>query len=167
MFFVTERDYARLQTGQVASLTTDAFASETFSGTIQRIAPVFRESTRQARVELRVDNLELRLKPGMFVRATVILDRVEDAVIVPEQANGVKFERFVFDAMAWSPNVAVMEVARNEEFAPIKNASGQDSPATARRLLVDRYARWLAQAGVSVPRSEPTRGCRVTVVSPT
>jgi multidrug efflux pump subunit AcrA (membrane-fusion protein) len=47
---------------------------------------VFRESTRQARVELRVDNPQLRLKPGMFVRATVVLQRVQEATVVPEQA---------------------------------------------------------------------------------
>jgi RND family efflux transporter MFP subunit len=86
VFFVTERDYARLQPGQVATLSTDAFPRATFAGSIRRISPVFRESTRQARVELQVANRERRLKPGMFVRATVVLDRVEQAVVVPEQA---------------------------------------------------------------------------------
>jgi RND family efflux transporter MFP subunit len=86
VFFVTERDYAQLQTGQSASLSTDAYPEEVFRGTLERIAPVFREATRQARVELQVANAALRLKPGMFVRATVMLERMEDAVIVPEQA---------------------------------------------------------------------------------
>lgn len=90
VFFVTERDYGRLQTGQSATLSTDAFPGETFPANIERIAPVFRESTRQARVELRAANAELRLKPGMFVRATVMLDRVEQAVVVPEQALTVR-----------------------------------------------------------------------------
>jgi RND family efflux transporter MFP subunit len=86
VFFVTERDYAQLEPGQSATLFTDAFPGEAFPADIQRIAPVFREATRQARVELRVANSELRLKPGMFARATVMLERVERAVIVPEQA---------------------------------------------------------------------------------
>ena len=86
VFFVTERDYARLENGQHVILATDAFPEEAFQGTISRIAPVFRESTRQARVELRVENPELRLKPGMFARATVTLQREEAATIVPEQA---------------------------------------------------------------------------------
>lgn len=86
VFFVTERDYARLRTGQPVLLSTDAFPEEEFHGRIARIAPVFRESTRQARVELRAENPELRLKPGMFVRATVTLRREEAATIVPEQA---------------------------------------------------------------------------------
>jgi RND family efflux transporter MFP subunit len=67
-------------------LRTDAHPGDVFEGTIARIAPVFIESTRQARVEVSVENPELRLKPGMFVRATVVLDRVADATIVPEQS---------------------------------------------------------------------------------
>jgi RND family efflux transporter MFP subunit len=86
VFFVTERDYAKLKAGQLSSLNTDAFPGETFEGSVQRIAPVFSESTRQARVELLVANPELRLKPGMFVRASVKLAREEDATIVPVQA---------------------------------------------------------------------------------
>ena len=86
VFFVTERDYSKLSVGQLASLGTDAFPGETFEGSVQRIAPVFSESTRQARVELLVSNPELRLKPGMFVRASVKLARVEDAIIIPVQA---------------------------------------------------------------------------------
>ncbi|HSS65620.1 MAG TPA: efflux RND transporter periplasmic adaptor subunit [Gammaproteobacteria bacterium] len=86
VFFVTERDYALLKPEQVAVLRTDAFPDEAFEGRIARIAPVFRESTRQARVEAWLDNPGLRLKPGMFVRATVVLDRVAETTIVPEQA---------------------------------------------------------------------------------
>ncbi len=86
VFFVTERDYALLKPDQIAVLRTDAFPGETFEGRIARIAPVFRESTRQARVEVWLENPGLRLKPGMFVRAEVVLDRVAEATIVPEQA---------------------------------------------------------------------------------
>ena len=84
--FVTERDYARLKPGQLVSLTTDAYPGERFSGRIDRIAPVFRKSTRQARVEMTIENPRFRLKPGMFIRATVEMDRVPDTTIVPEEA---------------------------------------------------------------------------------
>ena len=86
VFFVTERDYAKLQVGQQASLDTDAFPGDRFSGSVQRIAPVFSETTRQARVELLVNNPDQRLKPGMFIRASVMLQRLENAIIVPELA---------------------------------------------------------------------------------
>jgi RND family efflux transporter MFP subunit len=83
---VTERDYGRLRLGQEARLTTDTFPGEAFRGRIDRIAPVFRASSRQARIELTLANPEGRLKPGMFIRATITLDHVEEAVAVPEAA---------------------------------------------------------------------------------
>lgn len=93
VFFVTERDYALLMQGQQASLTTDAYPGESFNGTLARIAPVFRESTRQARVEVQVKNSQLRLKPGMFVRVTVTLEQAHDAIIIPEQALVTRDEK--------------------------------------------------------------------------
>jgi len=86
VMFVTERDYGRLATGQAITLRADAYPNETFAGTITRIAPVFRASSRQARVELRSPNTDHKLKPGMFIRATVELDQADDATIVPEEA---------------------------------------------------------------------------------
>ena len=91
--FITERDYARLKPGQLVSLTTDAYPGERFTGRIDRIAPVFRKSTRQARIEMIIDNAQHRLKPGMFIRATVVLDQVPDATIVPQQALTIREDR--------------------------------------------------------------------------
>ncbi|KAA3632442.1 MAG: efflux RND transporter periplasmic adaptor subunit [Proteobacteria bacterium] len=90
VFYVTERDYGLLAVGQAVTLRTDAYPGETFAGEIARISPVFRENARQARVEMRADNPDIRLKPGMFVRASVRLERVADAVIVPERALTVR-----------------------------------------------------------------------------
>ncbi len=84
--FVTERDYGRIAVDQSATLTTDAFPEETFTGQVVRISPIFRQESRQARVELRIENPAQRLKPGMFIRVTLELARVEDATIVPEAA---------------------------------------------------------------------------------
>jgi len=91
--FVTEGDYARLRPGQLVSLTTDAYPGEQFAGRIERIAPVFLKSTRQARVEMTIENPQHRLKPGMFIRATVAFARVPEAVIVPEQALTIRDDR--------------------------------------------------------------------------
>ena len=83
---ITEKDYARLSIGQEADLTTDAFPDAIFHGAISRIAPIFKQETRQARVEITIENPNHQLKPGMFIRATVTLDHREHAVIIPEQA---------------------------------------------------------------------------------
>ncbi|HSH28443.1 MAG TPA: efflux RND transporter periplasmic adaptor subunit [Thiohalobacter sp.] len=110
VFHVPERDYARLQRGQRADLYTDAYPGEVFGGEIARIAPVFRANARQARVELRIDNPGHRLKPGMFARIDLVLERVEKAVIVPEAAlvrrdGGDGVFRVTADgqAVAWVP----------------------------------------------------------------
>ena len=91
--YVTERDYARLKSGQPVALITEAFPGEQFAGRIERIAPVFRKSTRQARIEMTIDNPRHRLKPGMFIRTTVALTQVADATIIPEQALTIRDDR--------------------------------------------------------------------------
>jgi RND family efflux transporter MFP subunit len=91
--FVTERDYAHLKPGQLVSLTTDAYPGERNPGRIARIAPVFRKSTRQARIEMAIDNPQHRLKPGMFISTTVVLARVPEATIVPQQALTIRDDR--------------------------------------------------------------------------
>jgi RND family efflux transporter MFP subunit len=74
-------------------LTTDAYPGEQFAGRIDRIAPVFRKSTRQARIEMTIDNPRHRLKPGMFISAAVVLARVPEAIIVPEQALTIRDDK--------------------------------------------------------------------------
>jgi RND family efflux transporter MFP subunit len=105
---VTEREYGSLRPGQLAAITTDAYPGTAFSGTIRRIAPVFRETSRQARMELEIANPDHLLKPGMFVRAEVVLDRVDDATIVPlgalvtrEGKTGVFVLDDAGDRVAW------------------------------------------------------------------
>jgi RND family efflux transporter MFP subunit len=83
VFFVTERDYAYLEAGQPVEVLTDAYPDQAFAGTIERIAPVFRENSRQARVEIMVPNDDQHLKPGMFIRANVEVRREDDATLVP------------------------------------------------------------------------------------
>jgi UDP-N-acetylglucosamine/UDP-N-acetylgalactosamine diphosphorylase len=70
--------------------------------------------------------------------------------VVPDAANGYKLERFVFDALPEARRAALLEVRRHEEYSPIKNRSGGESPCTARTDLVASYHRWLAAAGVEV-----------------
>lgn len=86
VIYVTERDYPRLDTGQPVTITADAFPGRRFGGTITRIAPLFRETSRQARVEIHVPNQDGLLKPGMFVSANVELQAVDRATVIPAGA---------------------------------------------------------------------------------
>lgn len=86
VIFVEERDYARLRPGLPATLVTDAVPDARFEAQLARVAPVLETGSRQARVELRVQNEDERLKPGMFVRVELVLERIEDAQLVPVAA---------------------------------------------------------------------------------
>ena len=57
--------------------------------------------------------------------------------IVPTSPNAYKFEAFLFDAFGEVDDMAILRVKREEEFAPVKNAEGVDSPETARELYIN------------------------------
>jgi UDP-N-acetylglucosamine/UDP-N-acetylgalactosamine diphosphorylase len=71
--------------------------------------------------------------------------------VKPVKANGVKFEMFVFDALPSARNPVVVETSRADDFSPVKNAEGVDSPATCRADQLRQFGRWLAMAGAAVP----------------
>ena len=54
--------------------------------------------------------------------------------VVPDSPNAYKFEAFLFDAFGELDDMVILRVKREEEFAPVKNATGVDSPETARDL---------------------------------
>jgi len=61
--------------------------------------------------------------------------------------TGWKFETFVFDSLPLAQKSCCMEVLREEEFSPVKNQQGNDSPATAREAMVQLHRSWLKEAG--------------------
>ncbi len=74
--------------------------------------------------------------------------------VEPDVANGVKFEQFVFDALPVAKNPIVVETAREDEFSPVKNADGKDSPKTCREDQLHMFARWLTAAGKAIKTDE-------------
>src|SRR5262249_13629289 len=74
------------------------------------------------------------------------------AQVNPAKENALKFEMFVFDALPMADRWLVMESPRAEEFSPVKNADGIDSPATARQAISNLAGRWLEDRGAKVRR---------------
>lgn len=72
--------------------------------------------------------------------------------VEPKEPNATKFEMFVFDALGFVEKGLVYETDRVEEFAPIKNADGTDSPTTSGSLQTERAARWMEANGATIPR---------------
>jgi UDP-N-acetylglucosamine/UDP-N-acetylgalactosamine diphosphorylase len=71
---------------------------------------------------------------------------------VQSKQDGMKLEMFVFDVFPFTERFAVLEVARNEEFSPLKNAPGTkaDNPETSRRDLLAQQRRFLEAAGAKL-----------------
>ena len=68
----------------------------------------------------------------------------------PDRANGIKFELFVFDALPFARNPVVIEARRADDFSPVKNAEGVDSPRTCREDQLRKFARWMKGAGAAL-----------------
>jgi UDP-N-acetylglucosamine/UDP-N-acetylgalactosamine diphosphorylase len=74
-------------------------------------------------------------------------------LVKPDHPNAYKFEKFIFDVVPDAKTVANVAFAREDEFSPVKNATGVDSPGMARRDMMRKFARWLEACGVRVPRT--------------
>lgn len=68
--------------------------------------------------------------------------------VTPATPNAFKFELFMFDLFPRAEGMAALLVEREEEFAPVKNADGVDSPESARTLLRAQHRKWLLAAGL-------------------
>lgn len=66
------------------------------------------------------------------------------------EVTGWKSERFIFDLIPEARTSVGLQIDRDQEFAPVKNASGADSPATAIAMAHRHYADWLTAAGVTL-----------------
>ncbi len=86
--------------------------------------------------------------------------------VKPEEPNGIKLETFVFDAIPMADNSIILQTRREEEFAPVKNATGVDSAEVTYQMMIDRSAAWLEKAGITVPRKADGSPDCVLEISP-
>ena len=54
--------------------------------------------------------------------------------VIPQEPNSYKFESFIFDAFELFDDIAILRGQREDDFAPVKNREGVDSPKTAKEL---------------------------------
>ncbi len=61
--------------------------------------------------------------------------------VIPEEPNSYKFESFIFDAFEFFDDIAILRGSREDDFAPVKNKEGVDSPKTAKELYEKYWQR--------------------------
>ncbi len=83
---VPERETGRIHAGQLAQVVVDALPDAQFDGKVLRVAPEIDPASGTFRVTVTVDNADGRLRPGMFGRVAIRVDRHEDALLTPLDA---------------------------------------------------------------------------------
>ncbi|EDU47536.1 UDP-N-acetylglucosamine pyrophosphorylase [Pyrenophora tritici-repentis Pt-1C-BFP] len=86
--------------------------------------------------------------------------------VKPEKPNGIKLEQFVFDCFPFLTleKFACMEVKREDEFSPLKNArgTGEDDPDTSKQDIMTQGKKWVQAAGATVVSEDPKDGIEVS-----
>lgn len=83
---LVEKGFNKVVPGVEADVEVDTFPGEHFSGQVSRVAPVFDPATRTAQMEIEVPNPGFRLKPGMYARVRLTVERRPNALAVPRSA---------------------------------------------------------------------------------
>ena len=94
------------------------------------------------------------------------VDTETGETVKPEKTNGIKLEQFVFDVFPQIPldKFASIEVKREDEFSPLKNAkgTGEDDQDTSKRDIMQQGQRWIEAAGGIVVNEGDASGVEVS-----
>lgn len=109
-FRVPEVFLSKITKDQDVNVRVDTFPKEVFSGKVYAVEPTVDVQTRTAMLRARIPNPDSKLKPGMFSRVTLILEKRGTALVIPEQAIVPKGSVFI----------VVKVVDGKAEFVPVK-----------------------------------------------
>ena len=153
---VVERDYFRIYKDMEATIFPTALPGKSFRAKVSRVAPMLDETSRQARIEMTIDNKNHELKPGMFITARVIYGTHLNTTIVPIEALVTRNDKdgvFVVD-----------EAAKVAKFVPVtvgyRNTTQAEivEPAVTGRVVV--LGQHLLEDGMAIriPSDEQVNG---------
>lgn len=86
LFSVGEKESSSFSKNGEVKVNADAYPGETFKGTIERISPVFEEKTHTLEIRTVLENRDLRLRPGMFIRIKSNLGKSDILFKIPRTA---------------------------------------------------------------------------------
>lgn len=83
---VVESELAQLRVGAKAEIYVDAYRKQVFRGGVSRISPTVDPESRMADMEIQVDNKDHRLKPGMFARVDLVVQRRNGVLLLSKDS---------------------------------------------------------------------------------
>lgn len=149
--FVPERELARLQPGQNASVMIDALGGRVFPARVTLVAPTIDTRTATFKVTLQVMDPGSELKPGMFARVGVVFARKADALIIPRAAlvdtesqptvfvveNGKAIPRRITTGLTESGRLEVLAGLRDSEQVVVVGQNGLKSGLAVRVVSLE------------------------------
>ena len=78
---VSENNLKDVKLHQMVEIKSDVFSNEVYKGNVNRINPVVNPASRTFEVEVKIPNPNEKLKPGMFVRAKILIGKSEGIII--------------------------------------------------------------------------------------
>ena len=139
--YLSEKDLVKVKVGQTIDFKTSFINDKTFQGKVKRISPRFLESTRQSEIEIEIDNSEYLLRPGIFVEGNILIEKVEDALLIPKEAVVVKDGKgLVFKTKnGTAEQVSFDIVSENESYYLVRDAikDGEEIVVKGASLLSD------------------------------
>lgn len=127
---IIERDLAKVNFEQIATLTVDSYPNETFQGYVDVIAPVVSGDSRTMTLKIKIPNEKGRLLPGMYANGSLTVVEMDQVIVVPKQAVFNNQDgSFVYKLLdKTSAQQTFIEVAyQNHEFVVVKKGlSDQD-----------------------------------------
>lgn len=151
---VQQTDAGRVRAGEPATITVDAYPGRVFPGQVDFVNPVLNAATRTLAVRLVFANPELRLKPGMFVNATIqvplgrrlsvpagaVLETGRQAVVFVAQGQGY-----------FNPTTVTVGARVGDRLVILKGLRAGERIATSANFLIDSESQLQAALGAYAP----------------
>lgn len=114
---VEQKELGRVQIGQKASITTDAYPDKVFPGIVEIMNPEAGSASRMFRTKIKIDNTSGELKPGMFTKVQLTTGTSSQVITVPQaavlQKQGINYVFILENDKAIRHQIEIGEVSGN------------------------------------------------------
>jgi membrane fusion protein (multidrug efflux system) len=156
-FRVGEIHLPKVATGQSIDIEVDAFPGRRFAGEVYAIEPQVDVNGRAVVVRARLPNPDQALRPGLFSRVTLIVDRAAEALLVPEDAIVPQGDRhFVYRVEGGKALLTAVDIGeRHATRVEIRSGLGRDAVVVTAGQLKLRDGVDVRLAGEATAQQEP------------
>lgn len=79
-----EKSISEIKLGQEVLITNYTISEDTLIGTVNELSPMISSETRTFSGKLQINNPDLKLRPGMFVKADIITAKKDSVIVIPK-----------------------------------------------------------------------------------